>query len=167
MIWIRTLMFAGTVITVKYIFHLINDDGDEKINKMKELINFTQYLRVYSCDMKMSIEEIYQKYNFKNIDTKIIVKSMIDFLEKKSDSKQYLVYINKFLSTNLEFNSYFAEIIDYYGYTYSDVLDKKLKLTSEEMERVMQEFYCKHTEKKILNNRVSFFAGCLVAIILI
>lgn len=167
MIWIRTLMFAGTVISVKYIFHLINDDGDEKIDKMKELINFTQYLRVYSCDMKMSIEEIYQKYNFKNIDIKIIVKAMIDFLEQKSDSKQYLVYINKFLSTNLEFNSYFAEIIDYYGYTYSDVLDKKLKLTSEEMERVMQEFYCRHTEKKILNNRVSFLAGCLVAIILI
>ena len=161
------LQFIHKKITVKYIFHLINDDGDKKIDKMKELVSFTQYLRVYSCDMKMSIEEIYQKYNFKSIDAEIIVRSMIDFLEQKKDSKQFLVYINKIMLTNKEFNSYFAEIIDYYGYTYSDVLDKKLKLTSDEMERVMKEFSNKHNEKKTLNNRISFLAGCLTAIILI
>ncbi len=167
MIWIRTLIFAGTVITIKYIFNLINDDGDKKIDKMKELINFTQYLRVYSCDMKMSIEEIYERYNFKSIEAEMVVKSMIDFLEEKKDPKQFLVYINKIMSTNIEFNSYFAEIIEYYGHTYSDVLDKKLKFTSEEMERLMKDITNKHNEKKTLNNRISFLAGCLTAIILI
>lgn len=167
MIWIRALMFVGTIITVKYIFSSINDDGDEKIEKMKELINFTQYLRVYSCDMKMSIQEIYEKYSFKSIDAELIIRAMIDFLEDKKGSKDFLVYINKIMSTNREYNSYFAEIIDYYGCTYSDVLDKKLKFTSDEMERIMKEFSIKHNENKTLNNRISFLAGCLAAIILI
>ena len=30
MIWIRIALFAGTVVTVKYIFSSINHDGDEK-----------------------------------------------------------------------------------------------------------------------------------------
>ena len=166
MIWIRTLIFAGTVITIKYIFNLINDDGDKKIDKMKELINFTQYLRVYSCDMKMSIEEIYERYNFKSIEAEMVVKSMIDFLEEKKDPKQFLVYINKIMSTPFDFNSHFTEIIDYYGYTYSDVLDRKLKLTIEGMEGSLKEFSTKHNEKKALNNKVSFLAGCLAAIIM-
>lgn len=167
MIWIKTFMFLGTILTVKYIFNLINDDGDKKIEEMKELINFTQYLRVYSCDMKMSIEEIYDKYNFKSIDAEMIIRSMIDFLKKKKSSKDLLVYINKIMSTPKEFNLNFVEIIDYYGYTYSDVLDKKLKLTTEAMEKVMSDFSIKHNEKKTFNNRVSFLAGCLAAIILI
>lgn len=167
MIWIRTILFVGTVISVKYIFSSINDNGDEKIKKMKELTNFTQYLRVYSCDMKMSIEEIYEKYNFKSIDSKMVIKSFMNYLEDKKGSKDLLVYINKIMYTPKEFNSCFAEIIDYYGSTYSEVLDKKLKFTAEEMERVMKEFSINHNEKKTLNNRISLLAGCLAAIILI
>jgi hypothetical protein len=167
MIWIRTALFICTVVSVKYIFSSVNDDGDEKIKKMKELINFTQYLRVYSCDMKMSIEEIYEKYNFKSIDTEMLIKSLINFLEDKKSSKEFMDYINKIMYTSKEFNSYFAEIIDYYGLAYSEVLDKKLNFTSEEMERVMKEFSVSHGEKKTLNNRISFLAGCLAAIILV
>lgn len=167
MTWIKIFLFSGTVISVKYIFKSINDDGDEKIQKMKELINFIQYLRLYSCQMKMSIEEIHEKYSFKSKDSEIVVKAMIGFLGEKKDSKEYLVYINKFLSTNIEFNTYFADIIDYYGYTFSDMLDKKLKLTEEEMERYMNDFIIKHNEKKTFNNRISFLAGCLAAIIMI
>lgn len=167
MIWVKTALFMGTVASVKYIFSSVNDDGDNKIEKMKELVNFTQYLRVYSCDMKMSIEEIYEKYKFKSIDTEMIIKSLINFLEDKKSSKEYMDYINKFMYTPKEFNSYFAEIIDYYGLAYSEVLDRKLKFTAEEMERVMKEFSVSHSEKKTLNNRVSFLAGCLAAIILI
>ena len=77
---IRIALFAGTVVTVKYIFSSINHDGDEKIKKMKELINFTEYLRVYSCDMKMSIEEICLKYNFKSIETEVIITSLFDYI---------------------------------------------------------------------------------------
>ncbi len=166
MIWIRIALFAGTVVTVKYIFSSINHDGDEKIKKMKELINFTEYLRVYSCDMKMSIEEVCLKYNFKSIETEVIIKSMINILKNKKSSKELLVNINKIMSTPETFNAYFTEIIDYYGYTYSEVLDRKLKFTIEEMERAMKEFSIKHNEKKTLNNRISFLAGCLAAIIM-
>ena len=166
MIWIKAGLFAGTVVTIRYIFSLINNEGDEKIKKMKEILNFTEYLRVYSCCMKMSIEEIYEKYNFKCLDTKLVIKSMIDFLEDKKSSKELMVYINKIMSTPFDFNSHFTEIIDYYGYTYSDVLDRKLKFTIEEMERAMKEFSIKHNEKKTLNNRISFLAGCLAAIIM-
>jgi len=167
MIWIRTVLFAGTVVTVKLIFNFVNHDGDEKINKMKEIVNFTEYLRVYSCDMKMSIEEIYEKYNFKSIDTKMIIKTLIHFLEDNKGSMELLVYINKIMYTPVEFNTYFAEIIDYYGYTYSDVLDRKLKFSIEEMEGFLKDFSIRHNENKTLNNRVSFLAGCLAAIIMV
>lgn len=167
MIWIKGALFIGTLATVKYIFASINNLGDEKIIKMKELINFTQYLRVYSCGMKMPIEEIYEKYNFKSIATKILIQGLISFLEDQKEAEEFKVYISNLMYTPKEFNAYFAEIIDYYGYVYSDVLDKKLQLTVEEMEKVMKEFSLKHNEKKELNNRISFLAGCLAAIILI
>ncbi len=167
MIWIRVSLFAGTVVTVKYIFNSINHDGDEKIKKMKELINFTEYLRVYSCDMKMSIEEICEKYNFKSQDTEVIIKSMINILKDKKNSKELMVNINKIMLTPNTFNECFSEIINYYGYTYSEVLDRKLRFTIEEMERAMKEFSIKHNEKKTLNNRISFLSGCLAAIIMV
>ena len=166
MIWIRVSLFAGTVVTVKYIFNSINHDGDEKIKKMKELINFTEYLRVYSCDMKMSIEEICERYNFKSQDTEVIIKSMINILKNKKSSKELMVNINKIMLTPNTFNECFSEIINYYGYTYSEVLDRKLRFTIEEMERAMKEFSIKHNEKKTLNNRISFLSGCLAAIIM-
>jgi hypothetical protein len=166
MIWIKVTLFAGTVVTVKYIFNSINHDGDEKIKKMKELINFTEYLRVYSCDMKMSIEEICERYNFKSQDTEVIIKSMINILKNKKSSKELMVNINKIMLTPNTFNECFSEIINYYGYTYSEVLDRKLRFTIEEMERAMKEFSIKHNEKKTLNNRISFLAGCLAAIIM-
>lgn len=166
MIWIKVTLFAGTVVTVKYIFNSINHDGDEKVKKMKELINFTEYLRVYSCDMKMSIEEICERYNFKSQDTEVIIKSMINILKNKKSSKELMVNINKIMLTPNTFNECFSEIINYYGYTYSEVLDRKLRFTIEEMERAMKEFSIKHNEKKTLNNRISFLAGCLAAIIM-
>jgi len=42
MIWVKSALFTGTVITVRYIFSLINSDGDQKIDKMKEMIDFTE-----------------------------------------------------------------------------------------------------------------------------
>ncbi|NLK65824.1 MAG: hypothetical protein GX289_12135 [Tissierellia bacterium] len=165
--WIKTALFIGTIVTVRYIFSFVNHDGDQKINKMKEIINFTEYLRVYSCDMKMSFEEIYEKYNFKSNDTKMIINSMINFLKDKKSSKELLVYINNIMYTSETFNTFFTEIIDYYGCTYSDILDKKLNFTIEEMEKYLDEYTIKHNEKKTLNNRISLLAGCLAAIILV
>ncbi|HRC79956.1 MAG TPA: hypothetical protein PLF27_01085 [Sedimentibacter sp.] len=167
MIWVKSALFTGTVITVRYIFSLINSDGDQKIDKMKEMIDFTEYLRVYSCDMKMSFEEIYQKYSFKSSETKKLVKLMHEFLKEKRSSQELLVNINKFMLTPDPFNMYFAEIIDYYGSAYSDLLNKKLNLALEEMKKSLDEYAARHNEIKALNNRISFLAGCLAAIIIV
>jgi len=167
MIWLKASLFICTVLNVKYIFTLINNYGDNKVENMKELISFTEYLRVYSCEMKMSIEEIYGKYNFKNNSTNLIAKEMIRVLKEKKEYNEFLVYINKIMYTTRDFNSCFAAIIDYYGNTYSDVLDKKLKFTIDEMTKAMNEFSLRHNEKKTLYNKISFLAGCLAAIILI
>ncbi|NLJ57497.1 MAG: hypothetical protein GX339_01490 [Tissierellia bacterium] len=165
--WIKTVLFLSTVFTVKYIFILINSYGDKKVDKMKELISFTEYLRIYSCEMKMSIEEIFLKYKFKSTSTKEVVSQWMKYLENKSSREDLLEYLDNIMNTPREFNLHFVEIIDYYGSSYSDVLNKKLAFTQEEMEKVMNEFYTIHSEKKALYNRISFLAGCLAAIILV
>lgn len=167
MLWIRIGLFVCTVATVRFIFKSVNDDGDKKIEKMKELINFTQYLRVYSCQMKMSIEEIYKKYNFKSLDGEMIVSALINCLADKKGPEEFLGYTDKIMYTPIEFNILFAEILDYYGQTYSEVLDSKLKFTTEEMVKILNDFTGNHKEKKELNNRISLLAGCLVGIILL
>lgn len=167
MILVKALLFIGTVLSVKYIFTAINHDGDEKIRIMKEIINFTHSLRAYSCEMKMSIKEIQEKYSYKGRHEEDMIKAWINYLEGKKTSKDYLIYINKIMSTTIDFNQAFAEILDYYGFTYSDLLDKKLRFSLDEMERHMKEFSLKHNEQKTLNNRISFLAGCLAAILLI
>ena len=40
MIWIKAGLFAGTVVTIRYIFSLINNEGDEKIKKNERNIKF-------------------------------------------------------------------------------------------------------------------------------
>ena len=117
--------------------------------------------------MKMPIEEIFDKYNFKSKELEILTREMIECLRRKAGSQEYIVYINKILSTNADFNMFFSEIVDYYGHTFSDELDKRLKFTEAEMERCMMDFNLKHNEKKLFNNRISFLAGALAAIILI
>ncbi len=87
--------------------------------------------------------------------------------EERTEAQLLADFIREIMHTPEEFNLHFAEIIDYYGTTYSDILDKKLSFTAGEMERVLKEFSLVHNEKKTLYNRISFLAGCLAAIIMI
>ena len=169
MIWVKMTLFFLIIITVKYIFKFINDYGDKNVARMKELIDFTEYLRIYSCDMKMSYEEIYLKYEFINNGTKQVCKILFDELniEEKKNKKNFMDSIKEIIMTPDEFNKYFADIIDYYGSTYSDVLDKKLSFTVKEMENSMKYYEKTNSEKKNLNNRISLLVGCLAAVILI
>lgn len=169
MIWVKMTLFFLIIITVKYIFKFINDYGDKNVARMKELIDFTEYLRIYSCDMKMSFEEIYLKYDFKSNGIKGICKILFDELniEEKKNKKSFMNSIKEIIMTPDEFNKYFADIIDYYGSTYSDVLDKKLSFTVKEMENSMKYYEKTNSEKKNLNNRISLLVGCLAAVILI
>jgi hypothetical protein len=169
MLGIKVILFFLTVVTTKCIFIFINDIGDKKINFMKELIDFTEFLRIYSCDMKMSIDEIFLKYNFKNNKTKIIGERLLKEI-KTADERNidnFSSFIEETVMTGKDFNNIFAEILNFYGNTYSDVLDKKLSLLLTDMEKIMRNYQEEHKEKKNLNNRVSLLLGCLTAIILV
>lgn len=168
MIWVKTSLFILTVVTVKFIFKFINDYGDKCLNTMKELLDFADYLRIYSCDMKMSFEEIYLRYNFKGDDVHRVVTRLQEKLNSNKKNKyEFECLLKSELNTPDEFNRNFSDIIDYYGSTYSDVLDKKLMFTIKEMENSIKEFETSHREKKNLNNRISILVGCLTAVILV
>lgn len=167
MIWVKSSLFVLTIVSVKFIFKFVNDCGDRCVSNMKELLDFTDYLRVYSCSMKMSYEEIYMKYNYKSDEIKRLVSRLKKELEESKNKHEFECFMKELLNTPDEFNNYFADIIDYYGSTYSDVLDKKLLFTIREMENSMKQFERSHTEKKNLNNRISILVGCLAAVILI
>ncbi|WMJ76246.1 MULTISPECIES: hypothetical protein [unclassified Sedimentibacter] len=167
MIWIKSMLFVLTIVTVKLIFKFINDYGDKCIASMEELLNFTDYLRTYSCDMKLSYEEIYLKYNYKNDETKKICNKLQEHLIHKKNKYELENFMKELIHTPDDFNKYFSDIVDYYGSAYSDVLNKKLLFTIREMENSMKGFVRSHTEKKNLNNRISILVGCLAAVILI
>lgn len=169
MLGIKVILFFLTIVTTKFIFVFINDIGDKKINYMKELIDFTEFLRIYSCDMKMSIDEILLKYNFKSNKAKIIGERLLKEI-KAADERNidnFSSFIEHTVMTGKDFNNIFAEILNFYGNTYSDVLDRKLSLILTDMERIMRNYQEEHKEKKNLNNRVSILLGCLTAIILV
>lgn len=167
MIWIKITLFALTIVTVKYIFKFINDYGDKCVNNMKELLDFTDFLRIYSCDMKLSLEEICLRYHYKSDDVKKVIQIFESEISHSKNKHSFQITLMESLKTPDTFNKCFSNILDYYGSTYSDVLDKKLLFTQREMERSIREFESLHIEKKNLNNRISVLVGCLAAVILI
>lgn len=168
MIWVKSLLFVLTIVCVKFIFKFVNDYGDKCLSNMKELMDFIDYLRIYSCDMKMSYEEIFLKYRFKSDEVKQLCSQLQKELNENMKNKyKFESLIKELMRTPDDFNKYFSDIVDYYGSTYSDVLDKKLLFTIREMENSIKKFERSHTEKKNLNNRISVLVGCLTAVILI
>lgn len=171
MIEFKITLFISTIITVHYIFKYINDIGDKKVVKMKEFIDFIDYLRIYSCDMKMPLEEILLKYNFKSVEIKNICHGFSVEIRNnainRGNKDSFLSFIEQTVMTPIDFNCAFVDIINYYGSTYSEILNKKLIFTNEELIRIMEEYQNIHKEKKILYNKISLLFGCLVAVILI
>ena len=171
MIGVKVSLFFLTIITVRFIFIYINDIGDKKIIKMKELIDFTDYLRIYSCDMKMPFEEILLKFNFKSNEIKNICNRLLDEvknnIKKNCNEKSLSCFIKESAMIQDDFNTIFVEIVCYYGSTYSDILEKKLIMTIKEMDHSMREYEDYHKEKKNLYNKVSILFGCLTAVILV
>lgn len=167
---IKIALFILTVISIKLFFVAINEIGDKKVDRMKEIISFTDYLKVYSCDMKMSIDEILEKYNFRNDEIKIICNRLPVEIKKscmRIKNSNFASFIESTIMTPNEFNSCFAEIANYYGSAYSDVLEQKLSITRSEMDKCMKEYDEKHKEKKNMYNKVSILFGCLTAVIFI
>lgn len=167
MIWIKSSLFIFIIVTVKLIFKFINDNGDRCLTNMREIMDFTDYLRIYSCDMKMPFNEIYMNYTFKSDKVKTLCSWLKIQLNTKKNKYEFECSMKRLLNTPDEFNKYFSDIIIYYGSTYSDVLNKKLLFTIKEMEGSMKSYEMAHIEEKNLNNRISILIGCLIAIILI
>ena len=166
---IKISVFFLTIVTIRFIFIYINEIGDRKLNLMKELIDFTDFLRVYSCHMKMSIDEIILKYNFKSKEIKGIAERLLKEIKNIDERNihDFSSFIEETAINKKDFNSVFLEITDFYGNTYSDLLDKKLSLIISEMDKIMREYQNDHKEKKNLNNKISILLGCLTAIILV
>jgi hypothetical protein len=121
--------------------------------------------------MKMFLEEILLKYNYKS---EIFKKICYRFLEEitndgviKNNNKDFLNFIEETAMTPVDFNTIFVNIIDYYGSTYSDVLYKKLNFTLDDMTKEMRKYEDLHNGKKDLYNKISILFGCLTAVILI
>lgn len=170
MIKYKITLFFLIIIAVKLIFIHINDIGDKKIKNMKGLILFTDFLRIYSCEMKMSLEEILLKFNYKSIEIEKICNRFLLEVRNKNQfikEKDFINYISSVIMTPEEFNLIFAEIIGYYGNNYSDILNTKLLYTKSEMEKIVCQFENDYKEKKLLYNKISLLFGCLIAIILI
>lgn len=169
MIGIKIALFFITIASVKFIFLFINDIGDKRIVNMKNIIDFADYLRIYSCDMKMPLNEILCKYDYKNELSKDICQSFYDeiLMQDQKSKIKFINYLERTAMTPNDFNNYFAEIVDYYGNVYSDILDIKLQLSTKQMIQIMNEYERDHKEKKNLYNKISILAGCLVAVILI
>ncbi len=84
MLIIKISIFCFLILSVKVMFSLFFQDEDTKLYRMKEAADFIEYLRVYSCSMKMSLEEIISKYNFKNNAVKYIENYEVEYKERKN-----------------------------------------------------------------------------------
>lgn len=171
MLQVKITLFFLIIITIRFIFIYINDIGDKKVIMMKEIIDFTDFLRIYSCDMKMNFEEILLKFHFKSDELRIICCKLFEEIKNSTNissaEKDFTSFIEENVMTPNEFNIIFADIINYYGNTYSDILEKKLMMTTNELGKIMREYENNHKEKKNLFNKISILFGCLTAVILI
>lgn len=171
MVVVRLLLFGLIIASVKIIFILFFQEGDKKILMMKEASNFIEYLRVYSCSMKMSIHEILKRYNFKFDEVRIIFEKLMTELKNEDYCTNDFYDFSSFIATKLktpnDFNYKLCVVLEYYGVSTSDVLNKNLALTKTSMEKYIEEYENKYKESKILLNKLSVLVGCLIAIILI
>lgn len=168
---IKILIFILVVIIIKMIFSYASEIEYKKIDNMKELIKFTEYLRIFSCDMKMQINEIIGKYSFKDVNVQKVCKELNSYinLSKNKDltRDKFSIYIKELLLTPDEFNKLFTQIIDFYGYSTSEILSKKLTYTQNEMLKFTNEFQKQAKERKDFFNKISILIGILLAILLI
>lgn len=168
---IRIIIFILIIIFIKLLFIFISEEEFTRIKNMKELIDFTQYLRIFSCDMCMNLNDILDKYSFKNDGVKKVCENLgknIELYNRNSlNNKDFCLYVVKELQTPKEFNVVFSNIIDFYGNSTSEILKKKLIYIENQMIKITNEYEEKTKERKILFGRVSILIGILVATLLI
>ncbi len=165
---IRIVIFCFIVITTKMMFVLFFQTEDKKLSMMKEASDFIEFLRIYSCMMKMSFEEILSSYTFKFDNVKNVFNKLLDDLKSGLiNAKSFDNFAYEQIGSASEFNLKINRLTEFYGSSMSDVLDNKLSLLKSEIDKYIGEYEHEYKERKKLFNKLSFLIGCLIAIVLI
>lgn len=171
MIAIKIIIFISIIVSVKMISIVLLKEEDNKIKNMKEIARFVDSLKVYSCNMRMSIQEITNMYKFKSDKTKSIIVKFNEELKDWNSSTDNVIKFTKYIEDQIgspeEFNNIFCEIFDFYGKTLADVLDNKLLFIRNKMMDFIEEYEKTYKDRKKLVSKLSLLVGSLIAIILI
>lgn len=159
---IKVVLFAAIIVAVRFIFSAVTEAEDKKLRLMRELADFTEYLRAYSCGMKLPYDEILDNYSFRLLDARRLCIELHSIISGECSSLTLLAP-----DVPEDYLREFRAIGQYYGNTMSDVLDMKLSFTYKELEKKREAYENTYQEKKTLYNKISVLSGCLVAIILI
>lgn len=164
---IKIIIFCFIIITIKMMFVLFFQSEDKKLSMMKESSDFIEFLRIYSCLMKMSFEEILSSYTFKYENVKSVFNKL--FLDLKNGlvkDDRFDTFVNEQIGSAPEFNSKISKLMEFYGSSMSDVLDNKLSFLKNDLDKYIDEYEHEYKERKKLLNKLSFLIGSLIAIVL-
>ncbi len=165
---IKLIIFCLIIITTKVICMLFLQTEDKKLNMMKESSDFIEFLRIYSCIMKMSFEEILSSYNFKYENVKVVFTKLFMNLKSRLDNDEsFDVFVSNQIGSTTEFNSKLNKLMEFYGSSMSDVLDTKLSFLKNDLDKYINDYEREYKERKQLLNKLSFLVGSLIAIVLI
>lgn len=164
---IKITIFCFIIITTKVMFVLFFQTEDKKLCMMKESSDFIEFLRIYSCLMKMSFEEILSNYTFKYENVKSIYnKLFIDLRSGIVKDENFDLFVNEQIGSTSEFSSKISKLKEFYGSSMSDVLESKLSLLKNDLDKYINEYEHEYKERKKLLNKLSFLIGSLIAIVL-
>ncbi len=161
-------IFCFIIISVKVMFVLFFQEEDKKLSMMKETSDFIEFLRIYSCTMKMSSEEILSSYGFKHESVKSVFnKLFLDLKEENKDSdNSFDDFLYEQIKSPSEFNSKLSRILEFYGSSMSDILDGKLSFLKNDIDKYIDKYENEYRERKNLLNKLSLLIGSLIAIVL-
>ena len=164
---IKMIIFCFIIITTKMMFVFFLQNEDKKLNMMKETSDFIEFLRIYSCLMKMSFEEILLSYTFKYDNVKLVFEKLFNDLKNGLiNDENFNTYATKQIGSPIDFNSRICKLTDFYGSSMSDVLDNKLSFLKSDLDKYIDEYEHEYKERKKLLNKLSFLIGSLIAIVL-
>lgn len=164
---IKIIIFCFIIITTKMMFTLFFQSEDKKLSMMRESSDFIEFLRIYSCLMKMSFEEILSSYTFKYENVKCVFdKLFMDLKNGSAKNESFDAFVNEKIGSAPEFNSKISKIMEFYGSSMSDVLDNKLSFLKSDVDKYINEYEHEYKERKKLLNKLSFLIGSLIGIVL-
>lgn len=170
MLVVKIGLFIGIVFSVKLAFVYSFEVYEKRIVYMKQIMSFISDLKVYSCTMEMSLDEILDNYNFRYKKINDLCRKFSEELQKEENSNAKYKNIKEYMRFNIntpeKFNDIYCSIINYYGSSYAEVLEKKLSYTEKLMNSFITDYEKNFVDKKTVLNRLSILIGCFAAIIL-